>query len=681
MGTYVTRVGIDDNGRPIDIKLDDSQYPQGSEKAAARIQKWKTDTGFVDQTARFKPEQAAPQKAAPKADDGWEDVNSGWQDVGVSEGVFAPPATAADRVKAGIRGTTRGMIGVAGLVGDTAEAVQNFGRMNAGIAANLAGRPDLMPETVHGSVGTTDWLAGLLGRIGLVTSLNKPYDAMSRAMYTGGTVLGSGGINPVKSLPAAGGAALGAAVSDGPAAPIIGAMLPGMGRAAMSGTKNAMFGTDITQNQARYADLGATPSLGQATNKPWIDALENLSSKFPGGLGPWKKFKENLQADIGANTQTGITAERAGRTIDTGIDSFLGRTRATWNQLDANLANMIPRDSLFTPGNTQAALARLTTADPTVLNTVTPLINPRLRAMAEGLAEDLSANGGNVSYGGLRNLRSRVGTMLDDALVSDINKGELKSLYSAISADLQEVARQTGPAAAAAFYRQNKYWAARQSRIEDVLKKVVDNKDFENVFLAASPKNVDQITKIRGVMRSLEPDERQIVSEAVINRMGRAVPNQQDDVGDLFSTKTFLTNWNKLAPEAKSQLFNATQRENLDKIAKVSNDINESAKVMSNLSGTAGAGAPYAMAGASLYGLAQGNVAPLAASIGAVGLNAVVPRLLTNQKFISWLGKAYTVKPEQVSNHLKSLAVLINQEKDENVKQSMQDFAQALGNE
>jgi len=70
------------------------------------------------------------------------------------------------------------------------------------------------------------------------------------------------------------------------------------------------------------------------------------------------------------------------------------------------------------------------------------------------------------------------------------------------------------------------------------------------------------------------------------------VDSQQDDLGEAFNVGSFLTNWNKLSPEAKSVLFNGYSpsfRMDMDKLARVASNLRSGSQVYANPPGTAAA--------------------------------------------------------------------------------------------
>lgn len=567
------------------------------------------------------------------------------------------PATGGERTQAGVGGLNRGIAGLAGLPVDTVENIINLGIAAYGSAQQaMTGRPG--PDLLQNSHGGSASIAALLERGGINTQNPRPDDAVSRGLYTGGLVAAGGGRRPVAP-------AVGAVVAQetlGPQYAGVGAMAPAAASQAALAARQAASGA-MRPNVEAFKQAGTTPTVGQATESSFVRGLENLIAKFPGGVGVSRKFAENQQAQIGERARTGVSGEDAGRAIETGTQGFLARTKATWNQLDGKLAAKIGNQSLA-PQNTAATLDELTRATPGAEKTTAALVNPKIAEIKANITADLQANNGVMPFEAVRALRSKVGSMLDESLVSGIPGGQLKKLYASLSKDMEVAAKQAG--AGQDFARQNSFYAARMDRVENVLERVL-GKTPEETFARFMPKDAEQANKVRAVMRSLDPEQRQIVSDAVVNRLGRATPGKQNDVGDVFSSETFLTNWNRLSPGAKAQLFPEPMRRNLDAVAKVSNNLREGSKTFANPSGTAGAAAPYGLGAMA----ATGNVLP---AVGMIGSAYVGAKMLTNQNVVEWLAKAPTVKAESMAPHLARLGVIYNQSKDEALKQELHRF-------
>jgi hypothetical protein len=140
--------------------------------------------------------------------------------------------------------------------------------------------------------------------------------------------------------------------------------------------------------------------------------------------------------------------------------------------------------------------------------------------------------------------------------------------------------------------------------------------------------------------------------------MGKAVAGLQDETGDVFSTSKFLQNYGKLDNTSREILFGRFGnqfKKDMDVIAQVSNKIRESASILANPSGTAGAVVgPATMASVTgsvfsgKFGFAQGVLGTM------FGANQAA-RLFTNPEFVNWLA-TNSVKP--VSNTSAAIATL-----------------------
>jgi len=599
-------------------------------------------------------------------------------------------ATGQERFQALISGMNKGLAGLAGLPMDTVENVYNLVKAGIGTAAGAAGRTDLMPELTRGTPLSSEWFSDVFNKLKQSTVLPRPDDAASRILYRGGVVAGGSmvpGARPASTAAAATGAAVAGEVSDNPLAPAVGAMIPGA--AAQAGREvKAYLANGAPSNVAAFALAGANPSVGQATESAFFRGLENLVSKFPGGVGVMERFTKKQQADLGAGTDTGTTAAQAGRTIEKGITGeggFLERTKATWQKLDADVAAKLPPNSQSAPTNTIQTLDALTSPVQGAQATTGALVNPKLAEMKANFAADLQANNGQIPYEALRAVRSRIGSMLDDALVTGIPGGELKRVYGALSKDMEAAANAAG--AGKEFARQNAYYSARMDRIEGVLDRVLgSNRQPEDIFKLVNPTNPDQAGKLTAVMRSLKPEERQVVTEAIVNRMGRASPGRQDASGDVFSSETFLTNWNRMSDRAKEQVFSdSSMRDSMDALAKVSENIRTGSKVFQNPSGTAGSFAAYSVYSSPLTAIGAGMAAGPAAAAGVVGAAAGsalsaygAARLMTSPEFVRWLADSSRINAQTSAAHLARLGVIYNEAKDEGLKGALSDYLKAL---
>lgn len=614
-------------------------------------------------------------------------------------GPKASPKPETSSGNAGVAGIANFAASTLGLPVDVAEGAMNLAD-RVGRAANAAfsrftgqmSRDESNQELnlalyggnrLKGSFGGSESIKSGMRAAGLSPDNPNPKDETGTLAYD---LASRGGFIPGGVVPAA--ASVAAEKVLGPDYAGVGALTPQAVSRGFNAAKTAVANpATVQKNIDTFKTVGTTPDVAQATDSNFFRGLTNVVGRVPGGQGVIAKFREMEQKALGKAAETGVSAEAGGRAIQEGITGeggFLERTRQKWQQLDNEVAAKVPQGTTFTPASTVKALDDLTTPAQGAEKTTGALVNPTIAKIKANLAEDMQANGGAVPFQAIRQLRTNIGEMLDDSLVSGVPNGQLKKLYGALSQDLEAAAQQAG--AGKEFARQNNFYRARMERINNTLEQVVGKGTPEEVFKAVAPTDVESVNKVRRVMRSLSPDERQVVSDAIVNRLGRATPGKQTmDMN--FSSETFLTNWNKMNESAKAQLFpDASMRSKLDAIAKVSSDIREGKTPFGNPSGTSQgvtAGAVYGSipvaAGMAMSGNAGGAAATLVSAGSLVAGANIGAKMLTSPRVVNWLAKsAKPMSESQQAGHLAQLAVIFNQTKDEELKQELSDYVSSL---
>jgi hypothetical protein len=488
------------------------------------------------------------------------------------------------------------------------------------------------------------------------------------------------------------------------AAGVAGSLVPAVPALAAAATRAAVRGGEtgrqrMLQNIDTFEDAGAgTPTVGQATEGRGARATESVLSRTPGGAGRMVAKSEAEASSLGSKIddmaaalapETG--AEPAGRAIKTGVEAHVQTFKDASRKLYERVDKFISPDSLVSVDNTRKYLNDATAINPNAKATSATLVNPKLRAIRDAFETDLG--GGMVTIGGkkvsvnsplaraagvqkppselpydvIKKLRTDVGEMLgDSALTSDVPQAQLKRLYGALTKDMQAAARDAGPQAEAALVQANNFHHEGMTHIENVLQPIVNKADPEKMFLAAVSGTKEGATTISGVMKSLPNDSRKVVAATMLQRLGKALPGKQNELGEVFSTESFLTNWNKLHPDAKRTLFAplpAQMRSDLDEIAKVAANVREGSKVFANPSGTAQAQLTHAMgwgtAGAAVMQLAYGHPWGAAATVGAAAGGALsanlMARAMTSPKVVHWLAETTKVPEAQLPAQLNTL--------------------------
>jgi hypothetical protein len=268
-----------------------------------------------------------------------------------------------------------------------------------------------------------------------------------------------------------------------------------------------------------------------------------------------------------------------------------------------------------------------------------------------------------LPYEAVKKLRTLVGDEIsNNSLASDVPRSKWKALYAALSTDLDDAARATGnPGATKAMERANRFSRAGYDRIGDILDKVANQNIPEKIFKSAvNPADMQAgATKIQGIMKSLAPAERDVVKSAFVRRMGTATAGAQDAEGGVFSPQTFLTNWNRMSPQAKDVMFTSADgnlRKSLDSIAQTADRIRQGGKVLANPSGTGPVVAATGLISSVATAIGTGNYHVAAGLLtSAAGAN-LTSRLMANPRFVGWLARATKISnPELARQAVLSL--------------------------
>lgn len=438
----------------------------------------------------------------------------------------------------------------------------------------------------------------------------------------------------------------------------------------------------LQQSIDDFATAGATPSLGQATEGARGTAFQGLEStlgRLPGGASVMLRASRDTARRIGDRIDNITTSlarnadpEQAGRVIQQGLvgqgDSFLGRFNDVSERLFNNIDRFIPRDTAVDVTNSREAFTALSTPVEGAENlSEVLLINPQIARAAQAFTADVG-EAGQLTYGALKDVRSAIGRLLtSSSLVDDAPRASLKRIYGALSSDMEAAAAAAGPGAARAFERANGYYSAGLGRLENVIQPLIGNRVPERVFRALELSGRDGATTIRTIYRSLAPEERAVTTSLILRRIGHATPGRQGAEGAEFSTETFLTNWNRIAPDSKDVLFNQREfsglRDDLDAIARTAESIREGSQVLANPSGTGAAqsqAAGLALAGAGAFQAAQGSPELLTTVLAGMASANVGARLMTSPRFVRWLARGTQLPPRQIPIHIGRLTTTLS---------------------
>lgn len=419
-----------------------------------------------------------------------------------------------------------------------------------------------------------------------------------------------------------------------------------------------------------FEKVGSTPTVGQGTGSGTRNMLERAFAQAPGGLQVTQRVAEKQQQSIGKfinNLSNGLApradATKAGQTIKSGItgpDGFLSRFKADARRQYGRVNKFIPSETSVSVRSTLDELDRATAPIPSAPNVSDELLNDRLARIAERFKADAGDNG-LVPFEALQGLRTRVGEMLaSNELIDNVPRGQLKRLYAALTEDMEAAAGSAGPEATRAFKSANKFYQQQIKKVDDFLRPITRKASPEDIFRAAT-QGRDGATRIGAIRNSLKPNQWNVVAAAVLKRMGRARSGSQDEFGEVFSTETFLTNWNNLDPSAKDALFKGVGdglRKDLDTVAKAASDIRSGASVLANPSGTSAAGVNAGTVLLSVLGGVTGDLKILSTVGLTVGGSAGVSALLTNPRMVKLLAKSTRVPVTRLPSILARMSTV-----------------------
>ena len=322
------------------------------------------------------------------------------------------------------------------------------------------------------------------------------------------------------------------------------------------------------------------------------------------------------------------------------------RFRAQSGALYDEVERLLPQGTAVPASSTTRVLGELTTPIQGAANTSAVLQNSKVASIAKAFSDDLAAGGGSIGYDAMKRLRTQVGELVDDSVLSpDTSTRQLRALYAAMSDDLTSAVKSSGNAKAAqAVTRANSHYRAGMQRIE-ALERVIAREGGgpEAVYRAMFTNSREGGTTLRRVMQSLDGPQQKDLAAATLRRLGKANPGAQDEMGEVFSPETFLTNWNRMAPEAKNALFDrfgSTYRSDLDKIAAATSKMRDAAGVLPNNSNTTTLAVQGGAWGALGFSALTGNVGAAATIGSGMAASNVMARVFTNPRIVRELAKS-----------------------------------------
>ena len=396
--------------------------------------------------------------------------------------------------------------------------------------------------------------------------------------------------------------------------------------------------TPRQQLSADADSLGIVPTLGMGSKTGAVVSGAMEANPFATGRLAQDTQRvageiQDVAGDIVSRVGQPTNNVGAGEALQRGADVFVQGTSKTADKLFSRVDDLIPETTRIAAPETAAALR-----DTLRGFEGTPEIASRLGLNAfSKLADELESGG--LTWKAARQLRSDIGQSLKSQKgpLANMDEARLKLAYGKLSEDLSAAAEAAG--AGQAWSRANQYYKARMTRVDDVLKQTLKadtpEKAFDN-FMALTKKDSGRgsLAKLQGIKKSLPADDWSDVAATALNKLGEATAGRQSAAGDAFSPDTFLTNWNKMSPEAKVILSDGMDKgvkTELDALARVIERF-KAAGGEKNFSNTGKAN------NVALFLL--GSALDLGTTAGIAGGSVLSARAMTNRNMLRALNRA-----------------------------------------
>ena len=456
---------------------------------------------------------------------------------------------------------------------------------------------------------------------------------------------------------------------------------------------------DIVPGASERLDLfekyGFMPEIGMVADSPTLQTMSQASRKSPGS-GPVMDAVDahNYEAGKSLLDETAALFGRAGTKSQIGSQikrgagsaqkQFYDVARHLYDQVDG----FIPEDDFIqAPATTKAFADLMEEIDLLDLNKI---VYGKLKGIADEFVNAATdpKTGGKVPFKTLKKLKSRFGKSFEKshAQMTDLDY-EYQKLWRAMRDDIGGAAERRG--GKDALEKANMWWAAGkgskkrgQEGYLDTLATIMKQTESGKIYQWMTNEMPYGADKMLRVFQQMPKNVQSNIKATVLYEAGKATPGQQSAFGDAFSFNTFLTNINRMSPEAKTFLFGNAGRaskqfkdlleissfmKSLEKNANYSNtahvsmwkrltDPLKNAIFYSGMGAGVGGGFEQMIPGALIGGTLAG-----VSTLGGTYAKRSHAKLMTDPKFLRWLTKTArdaVEKPEIMHKHFAELPIM-----------------------
>ena len=555
-----------------------------------------------------------------------------------------------------------------------------------GRAREVAGR--VATELGTGTPGLTI-AAGAGGGAGLVTAENQgatPAEAMLASVFGSGlAMLPATAVNELQAL-------------------ITGARTP---------QAQQMLKDRMSYWLSVVKDRAAIPASAVAPNR-FTRSAEQSATNLAGGSGIMAETAEGVQGAVQqrvgevsrelAGSGVEVNPELAGQAVagifkgskpnvrkeswEYGYDKLIGKMYdAVERRLPKNFA-VAPTNTLRVLGSKSQDLKTL----PGVAQT--PLMsNVELKETFKVFDDAVKANNGVASLDDIRTLRSSIGEKIISSVFGKeggIDNATFKTLYASLSDDILKAIKD--PVTKKLYLEANAKHSAELDTLTRIAKIVNSTGGGERLFDAVKRGASVDGRLITDIYKRLPSKDRKLFTAAFMDEIIKAKSGKQLALEDVPSIRSFLTEYNKLKPNARIAMFGdpsfgKTFQKDMNAILRVMDDVEKQGGYLSNPPGSGrvvsmaysgGITATGTLAGAfggqSLTGAALGTVIGLAPTLATYG----TAKVMTNPRFVRWLasGTKLPAKPAAINAWVSQLGAIA--EKDEELREAHQAIKDAL---
>lgn len=428
------------------------------------------------------------------------------------------------------------------------------------------------------------------------------------------------------------------------------------GDALSAGVKSAVAGSvpEAQRLIAAFNRLGITPPAAAVSGSKATQTVAKGLESSPFSADVMQKQAELVVGQTKAAVDVIVsqigqaqTKQGAGGTIKSAAVAAAERFGFRQEQLYDDAFNLIGADTPVAVNAVTALRAELRADLARAPQSLGRVLEPAIREL-DALVDD--AAGVGIPFDALRQVRTAVGKDLAAPMLSGSTGAQnetMKRIYGALTEDLSAAARTAGPDAAQALATADRYTRMFMSTSAKTLDKIAKFDADERAFDFAMSAARDGGTGLARLRRNFQPEEWDTVAASVLNRLGMARPGAQDATGEAFSVNTFLTNWNRLAPEAKQALFGGKRYADLapalDDLVQVVSSLKDVEK-LTNTSNTGRAmvtlmtlGTLGSSVGAAMTGSVSGAGTGAATLVGTALTSRAAAKLITSPAFVKWL--------------------------------------------